>query len=159
MKCLLLFLLFNASLAMAQDELIVMARENIAQSFHDGSVSKKLNDRFDKTEIGGNPLLNGYKGAFIMAKGKHAVNPFKKLGYFNDGKAMLEAAIETDLENIELRFLRLTMQVNIPSFLGYNENRKADRDFIKQNLHKLESEELKKKISEFIENAEAEGKI
>ena len=118
-----------------------------------------MNAQFDKTQIGDDALLNGYKGALIMAKGKHAFNPFKKLGYFNDGKEILEKAVAADFENIELRFLRLTMQVNIPTFLGYNRSREADRDFLNQNLDFLESVELKQRISSFIKKAERQGKI
>lgn len=97
-----------------------------------------------------NPLLFGYRGGATMLMAKHAFNPFSKLSYFKKGKLMLESAINADQTNVELRFLRYTIQTNVPGFLNYNSDKNLDRTFISQSLPKLKDQELKKIISEFL---------
>jgi hypothetical protein len=97
-----------------------------------------------------NPLLFGYRGGATMLMAKHAFNPFSKLSYFKKGKLMLESAIKADLNNVELRFLRYTIQTNVPGFLNYNSDKNLDRTFISQSLPKLKDQELQKIISEFL---------
>lgn len=82
----------------------------------------------------GNPLLLGYKASGTMMMAKYVGSPFSKLSYFKKGKQMLEHAIMLDERNIELRFLRLMVQVNLPSFLGYNTDIQKDKDFILSNI-------------------------
>src|SRR5690554_6700286 len=56
------------------------------------------------------PLLYGYKGVATMMMANHLSNPFRKLSHFNEGKKMLEEAIRNEQDNLELRFLRLSVQ-------------------------------------------------
>jgi len=97
-----------------------------------------------------NPLLYGYRGGATMLMAKHAFNPFSKLSYFKKGKNMLENAIEADRNNIELRFLRYTIQTNVPGFLNYNSDKNIDRTFIYQSLPKLKDQDLHKIISAYL---------
>ena len=97
-----------------------------------------------------NPLFLGYRGGATMVMAKHVVNPFSKLSYFKKGKQMLESAIKADHTNVELRFLRYTIQTNVPGFLNYTSEKNLDRTFISQSLPKLKDQELKKIISEFL---------
>ena len=39
--------------------------------------------------------------------------------YFNKGKALLESSIQNNSSSIELRFLRYSIQVNLPRILLY----------------------------------------
>ena len=93
-----------------------------------------------------NPLYAGYKACAMMIMAKHCINPYVKWTYFSDGREMLEKAIKTDNINVELRFLRFSVQVNSPSFLGYNKNIKQDQASILESLDILEDAELKKII-------------
>ena len=77
-----------------------------------------------------NPLLFGYKAVATMLMAKHVFFPFTKLSYFNKGKKMLGKSIEADAKNVELRFLRFTMETNVPSILGYTADIKNDKNFI-----------------------------
>ena len=92
------------------------------------------------------PLLLGYRGSATMVMAKHIFNPFSKLSYFKRGKQMLESAINSDNKNFELRFLRFIAQTNMPSFLGYNDDIKNDKEYILNNyLHIIEA-----KLKEFV---------
>lgn len=88
------------------------------------------------------PLLYGYKGCATMIMAKHSFNPFNKLSFFKKGKNILETAINKDPENIELRYLRLAVQINTPSFLGYKDDIKNDKLFLNNNIKHVADHEL-----------------
>ena len=79
-------------------------------------------------------------GNFFMAK--HAVNPISKYSYFNKGKRMLEEAVKKEPNSIEIRMMRYISQEKTPKFLGYNENMKADKEFILKNYENSDDENL-----------------
>lgn len=95
------------------------------------------------------PLYFGYKGCAYMVMAKHIGSPFSKLSSFRKGKKMLEKAIGADDQNIELRFLRFTIQTNTPSLLGYSGQIKTDRLFLVQHLHQTDSS-LRNRISRYL---------
>ena len=97
-----------------------------------------------------NALLFGYRASGIMLMAKHLINPFSKLSYFKRGKLMLEKAILFDQKNVELRFLRYTIQTNVPAFLNYSDNKEKDRAFLNQSLNKLNDQKLKIIISTYL---------
>lgn len=158
MKPILLLLLLPL-ISFAQGDLLADVRSNVALIFKEVAVSDRLNARFETADVSSDPLLKGYKGALIMAKGRHAANPFQKLSIFNTGKALLDEAITSDSKNLELRFLRLTIQVNVPGILNYSGNIKHDRAYLDSHLGKTNNEEFKKQVTAFIEKAEKEGKL
>lgn len=81
---------------------------------------------------------------------KHYLNPISKLKTFNNGKKILESAIEKDKLNPELKFLRLSIQENSPSFLGYHNNIKEDKLFLIKCLPTITDDELKKIITSYL---------
>lgn len=82
----------------------------------------------------------------------HVFNPVTKLRYFNNGKSILENAIAKAPANTELRYLRLTIQLNAPSFLGYNKMIEADKMFLQKNVTATEDADLKKMITDYLES-------
>lgn len=82
-------------------------------------------------------LTSGYMGTLEALKAKHAWNPYYKVKYLNDCEKTFKAAIHRDPHNIEIRFMRFSIEHNVPGFLGYNKNLEADKDeIIKQLGHK-----------------------
>lgn len=75
-------------------------------------------------------LAIGYLGVIDMLKSKHYKFPTKKYKYFSSGSKQLDSAIVLSERNVELRYLRFIFQTELPSFLGYNDNREEDLDFI-----------------------------
>lgn len=134
-------------------------RKNIGEVFKTESVCLRFHELFEKTDISKSNLLLGYKGAVELGMARHDANVFKKMGWFGDGKENLEKSIKNDPQNIELRFLRLTIQANLPEFLGYNENKEKDKAFVLENLAKAPNEEFKTRVKGFIKRAEEEGKL
>ncbi len=74
--------------------------------------------------------ITGYTGAACALIAKHAWNPVEKIKNLNNSKRLLEKAIQSDSNNIELRFLRYYIEKNIPSYLGYSKNIQEDRSAI-----------------------------
>jgi hypothetical protein len=122
--------------------------------FHNATSSEKackdLISQLEPYNETNNPLLMGYKAGATMIMAKHVVNPFTKLSYFKKGKSMLEKAISVDAKNIELRFLRYTIQTNVPSFLGYKTNVSSDHLFLTRSVNSLKDSQLKKIINAYL---------
>ncbi len=79
-------------------------------------------------------LQEGYHGLVEAMMAEHAFNPMKKLSYFNNGKDRLENAIKKKNGSVELRYLRLGIQLNVPSILGYSDSIEKDKAYILSNL-------------------------
>ena len=151
MKFSLCFLfVFYSSLAFANVPVIKDVRIMLHNATSNEEACTKMISLLAPFNETNNPLLFGYRGGATMLMAKHVINPFSKLSYFKKGKLMLENAIKADHTNVELRFLRYTIQTNVPGFLNYTSEKNLDRTFITQSLPKLKDQELKKIISEFL---------
>jgi hypothetical protein len=144
---------------LAQDALLNDARKSVVSIFQDEQACKDMNARFAAVSVKGQPLLMGYKGAVVMARGRHSANPFEKLSTFNEGRALLDSAIALEPRSVELRFLRLSIQVNVPKLLGYSGQIAEDRAFIDRNLASVKSEDFRQRVNTFIAKAEEQGKL
>lgn len=96
------------------------------------------------------PVLLSYRGACEMIQAKYVFNPLSKLKKFNDGKMMLEKAISRDSSNLEIRFLRYSIQKNLPSFLDYKGNIIADERFLLEKTSESNDNELKEIIVNYL---------
>jgi hypothetical protein len=84
-----------------------------------------------------------YLGAFQTIWAKHSSNPISKLQTFKKGKRNIEEAVMSKPDNVEIRLLRLSVQSNCPSFLGYKKNIEEDKKFILSNTKNITSVFLK----------------
>lgn len=72
-------------------------------------------------------IINGYIGTLEALKAKHAWNPYYKIKYLNNSEKTFKAAVATDPHNIEIRFMRFSIEHNVPKFLGYTKNLVDDK--------------------------------
>lgn len=77
-----------------------------------------------------NALVTAYKGVGIAMYAEIAKDVSSKLDYFNKGKALIEKAIQKDFYNPEIRFLRYSVQAEVPWVLGYSSNLEEDAKII-----------------------------
>jgi hypothetical protein len=96
------------------------------------------------------PVLVCYKGASEMIQAKYSFNPFTKWEKFNKGKELLQKAINRDTLDLEMRFIRFSIQSNLPSFLGYHDELNTDKHFLVENTKNTKDYELKKIISNYL---------
>lgn len=100
---------------------------------------------------GGNePLTQAYRGVSNIFMARFVWSPWSKYNYFTTGRDLLENAIESDKFNIEMRYLRYTVQTNAPSFLSYNSHINLDKNLILKNWVNLKDEDLKNRISVYM---------
>lgn len=109
-------------------------------------------DLIDKLNVSNNNTFLGYKGAVTMIMAKHVFSPYKKLNYFKNGKEILEQAILKEPLNIELRFLRFSIQSNSPKFLDYHSNLFSDKSFLLKEVKTINDTDLKQRITKFLLN-------
>lgn len=78
-------------------------------------------------------LITGYLGTLEALKAKHTWNPYYKIKYLSDAEKTFKSAVTSDPSNIEIRFMRFSVEHNVPKFLGYTKNLIADKqEIIKQ---------------------------
>lgn len=91
-------------------------------------------------------VLLAYKGAFQTMWANHTYNPVSKYNTFIAGKKNIEKAVAFSPGNVEIIFIRYSIQKNIPEFLGYKSNMVHDEKFLKDNINSITSSELKKMV-------------
>ena len=95
-------------------------------------------------------IHSGYYGAVVALKAKYNSNPIKKYNYCKEGLNLLSSAIDKSPHDIELRYLRLIIQTNIPSFLGMNTNVEEDKITILSRIENEKDLPLKTLVSQFL---------
>ena len=81
------------------------------------------------------PLIIAYFGGLKTMMANTVSNPYKKLKFFNEGKDLIEKAVNENKTDWEIRFVRFMIQCKIPSFLLYN-NINEDKKIILEELSK-----------------------
>lgn len=97
-----------------------------------------------------NAVHRAYLGGFQTIWAKHNSNPISKLQTFRKGKRNIEDAVMSEPDNVEIRLLRLSVQSNCPSFLGYKKNIEEDKKFILSNTKNITSAFLKEWMAALI---------
>ncbi|MBE7177419.1 MAG: hypothetical protein INR69_13500 [Mucilaginibacter polytrichastri] len=82
------------------------------------------------------PIIVGYVAMLEALKAKHAWNPYSKFSYLGKSRKTFEEAVSADPENLEIRFMRFSVQHFLPSYLGYSKNLEEDRKQIIRLLEK-----------------------
>ena len=118
-------------------------RTDIGRAENSASESKKfllkMDAEFRKTKM---PIYLALYGVANFFQAKHSFNPITKISYFNKGKEYLEKAVESDPNNLEIRFLRYLSQKKTPKILGYSQYLREDERFLRNNLNKSSDTEL-----------------
>ena len=94
-------------------------------------------------------ILLAYRGAAIIVMAKYSSSPRQKLNHFTNGKKELEMGVNKMPLNVELRFLRFTIQQNTPSMLFYDDQEK-DLIFIIDHLSDMKDAGYRERIKYFL---------
>ncbi len=116
-------------------------RKSYEQAVKNEKLCKTLIDQLSKETS--NVVFLGYLGAYQTIWANHTSSPIAKLNTFNKGKKNIEQALKIAPDNVELHFIRLSIQVNCPDFLQYSSHINEDKKFIKSNIDKVNSTSLK----------------
>lgn len=91
----------------------------------------------------------GYKAASKMLESKYDKNKELKRELFKQGATDLNELIIANPKNVEIRFIRLAIQQNTPSFLKYNSDITSDKTFIFTN-YKSQDVQLQNLIKDYV---------
>lgn len=138
MKFLLIFLL--SLQCSAQD--INTLRNNFDKASTNKNICEEMINSISSSTK--NSLFLGYLGAYQTIWAEHVSNPFSKLKTFNNGKKNIDNAINKDPNNIELRLIRYSIQLNAPKFLGYHKNIASDKKIIIENKNSIKNTDVLK---------------
>ena len=100
------------------------------------------------------PTLVAYKGASLAIESKFISNFSTKTTKLKTGVDLIEYAVLNDSSNIEIRFIRLSIQENLPAIVNYNRNKKEDKIFIVNNLNSQQLP-LREYLKNFIKNSKS----
>lgn len=79
-------------------------------------------------------LVVAYFGALEALKAKNSWNPYNKIKYLNLSSKTVQQAVNLSPDDMEIRFVRFSIQKNLPHFLGLNKDLDSDKN---QILHQL----------------------
>ena len=100
------------------------------------------------------PLILAYTGTLEALKAKHNWNPYQKIKYVAQSQKTLRKALNAEPNNLEIRFMRFSIQHYTPEFLGYSKELVQDRkmiikQFTQKNYGQIDPD-LQKSIARFM---------
>ncbi|RZL18621.1 MAG: hypothetical protein EOO89_05690 [Pedobacter sp.] len=128
--------------------------ETVRSLFYEASFNKSAAAKFSKAlsivDENSSPVLLCYKGVAEMIQAKHVFNPFNKLAKFKNGKTLIEESISRDPDDLELRFLRFSIQSNLPGFLNYDTQIPGDKKKLINGYSRIKDVELRRRVLDFL---------
>ncbi len=132
--CLLLLIAFKNSYSkpISKDEIqdikkaLIRAVESpvVTDSLYNKLISKKSKDA----------LIIAYVGTLEALKAKHSWNPYNKIKYVAQSRSTMKISVDKEPDNLEIRFMRFSIQHYTPAFLGYSKELGEDRKAIVANF-------------------------
>jgi len=95
-----------------------------------------------------------YKGAVLTMQSKYVKGKERK-ELFKQGISLIEYAVTSDPNNIEIRVIRLSIQENVPKLLKYNANISDDKEFILSNYRIISSKGVKDFVRRYVMQSES----
>ena len=136
--------------------------QELRELYYKAAMSKKSWKRLCKllspVDTKSPAVLVCYKGASLMMEAKYSISPWSKLNSFRSGKRLIEEAVRRDSQNPEIRFLRYSIQTNLPSFLDYDDDISSDRMFLIANASHIKDKALKDNIIQYLSEIKALNK-
>lgn len=130
----------------------------IKYSFRKAKNTKEDFENFINTvsSLENSNLKDAYIAAQIILSSKFKKNPFSKINNFRKGRAKLEELFMKDSRALELRYIRLAIQLNTPVFLSYRNNIEEDKNFILNEIktNKVLAAEVKTYFLNFLKRYE-----
>ena len=109
---------------------------SLRRSYQAAATSKEAGEKFYKLMAGyaqQDAVGLAYKAAAEAIRARDA-SMFNKLTYVQSASKQFDRAVSLDADNAEVRFLRLSVESNLPSFLGLSQHVEEDREFLLRTL-------------------------
>lgn len=125
-------------------------RKNYEISVSDKKVCQSMIEQLSH-HLNGNVHL-AYLGAFQTIWANHTGNPFEKLKTFNKGKKNIDKAATLSPNNVEIIFIRYSIQKQSPKFLGYKDHLKEDEAYLSKTINDITDTHLKSMVQNILNN-------
>ncbi len=128
-----LFLTFST---LVSTEANPYALSHLRRQYQQAAADKEAGEKFYKFMAAythQNAVVLAYKAAAEAIRARDA-SMFNKLTYVQQASKQFEQAVKLDNDNPEIRFLRLSVESNLPSFLGLSQHVDEDRQFLLDTL-------------------------
>jgi hypothetical protein len=105
---------------------------NLRRHYEQAAADKSAGEKFYKLLADyqdRDALVLAYKGASEAIRARDA-SMFNKLTYVQDAAKTFEQAVTIDPRNPEIRFLRFSVESNLPAFLGLSKHVEEDKELL-----------------------------
>jgi len=125
-------------------------RNNYKEAVTSKSKANSFNEYLKEVTKNDDKRLVAYKGAAIALSARYLKTAKEKGTVFKNGIEWVEFAIEKKPLDMEVRFVRLSVQQNSPKFLGYNKEIEGDKNYLLTNFNAIQSKEFKQYLKSYI---------
>ncbi|QDA59103.1 hypothetical protein [Hymenobacter jejuensis] len=132
MKLLVIFLSLLFTLPAAVPASSPYHLPNLRRHYEQAAADKKAGEKFYQLMADYNErdaVVLAYKGAAEAIRARDA-SMFNKLTYVQDASRTFEQAVALNPTNAEVRFLRFSVETNLPSFLGLSQHVEEDKQVL-----------------------------
>jgi hypothetical protein len=130
-----------------------MNLETIRLSYNIAHQSADLCEKLEVQTANSDSIYSrGYHAASKMISTKFMYNPFVSIKIYNQARKDLEKLIEENPKDIELHYIRYSIQKNTPRFIGYYKNLKDDREKLITYMESSNMDELTKHMLVFLKD-------
>ncbi|MDB5119425.1 MAG: hypothetical protein JWN56_643 [Sphingobacteriales bacterium] len=105
---------------------IIEIKKAVIKAVESSRITDSLYNKLH-SQKGDNAMITAYVGLLEALKAKHAWNPYYKMKYVAMANSTMKEAVEASSQNMEIRFMRFSIQHYTPAFLGYSKNLDEDR--------------------------------
>ena len=148
MRSLTILFLFISTFCISQD--LKELRMDYPKASLDEEITNTLHKKLSSISTEASKTIVAYKGAATTLKAKFANRIKQKKQFFKEGSELLEFAVASEPDNIEIRCLRLGVQENSPRIVGYKKNIEEDKQFILDHYKSNTNIEVKNFVKGYI---------
>jgi hypothetical protein len=135
--------------AIAETSSLLSLRTDFKKAADDEAVANALYEKLQRTTPK-TPLITGYMAATETILAKHAFLPTSKYSWCKKGINRFKEAVAADPENLEIRYLRIAVEANLPGFLNMSGDVTADKQKILTLLPLSTDKSLNKDVAGFL---------
>tara|TARA_B100001250_G_C19606020_1_gene702793 strand:- start:158 stop:685 length:528 start_codon:yes stop_codon:yes gene_type:complete len=147
LNCFLLFTTLSYSSLTGNDELI-----QLREGFRQAVVNQQVDAFYHQVTINNSDesVIQAYTACAYALKAKTAWNPFTKLSQVRMYEQLMEQASLKSPNNIEIRFLRFSIEYNLPTWLGMSEHLNEDQQYIASHIMDIQELMLHPEYARYI---------
>lgn len=127
--------------------------EEIRKRFHQAVLSQDSIGNYHQFIVhvqDASPTMKAYRAAGEAMMAQTLWNPLGKLSQVNRYEKLILEAVEMDMNNLEIRFLRFAIEFHLPRILMMSKHLEEDRDFIVSNLWRCEEMNIDPEFERYI---------